>query len=138
VALILVGIDFSGPAARAVGEARGLAAGMGARIEALYVEESRANGRVWIPDGAELTWLDSVRLEPSALTVRSGTPWVELARHASENEATLVVIGTHGRRGYHPVGLGSTALRLATASTRPVLVVGRGAAAGGGAASTAE
>ena len=49
---------------------------------------------------------------------------MELVRVAGERGAQMIVVGTHGRSGFQPVALGSTAARLALLSPRPTLLVG--------------
>lgn len=123
---ILVGVDFSDAGARALEEARSLARALGAEPELLHVTTAP---RGWLADDEATAWMEREGVEPTSLGVRHGTPWVELARGAAERGALLIVVGSHGRGGYQPVALGSTALRLTMAATRPVLVVGRRSAA---------
>ena len=121
---VLVGIDFSDASNRAVREAKELATALGAELEALHVREAvGGDERTTVPD--ERRWLEACALSPTTVQVRLGTAWVELARYAAEHDVSVVVVGSHGRGGYHPVSLGSTAARLTMASPRPVLVVGR-------------
>ena len=56
------------------------------------------------------------------LVIRRGAPWDKLLNVAADLGAELIVVGAHGRRGPGPF-LGSVATRLATASTRCVLIV---------------
>jgi nucleotide-binding universal stress UspA family protein len=46
-----------------------------------------------------------------------------LAEHAKGWPADLVVIGTHGRRGFHRLLLGSVAEGFVRVATMPVLLV---------------
>lgn len=47
----------------------------------------------------------------------------QISRAATEFDADLVVMGTHGRRGWRRLVLGSVAERFLRISTRPVLLV---------------
>lgn len=55
--------------------------------------------------------------------VREGTPHEEILRYAADNDADLIVMGTHGRRGLDRLLLGSTTDRVIRLSTVPVLAV---------------
>ncbi|HET7234162.1 MAG TPA: universal stress protein [Longimicrobium sp.] len=55
--------------------------------------------------------------------VRGGEPAVEIMREAEEWKADVVVLGTHGRSGYRPLWLGSTATAAARAVSCNVLVI---------------
>lgn len=55
--------------------------------------------------------------------VRSEVPAAEIAQLASDLEADLVVIGTHGRRGFRRLLLGSVAEGVVRLAHCPVLVV---------------
>jgi universal stress protein A len=59
-----------------------------------------------------------------------GVPHEAIARAARSHRADRVVVGTHGRRGFSRLFLGSVAARVVAASPCPVLVVP--AARGGG------
>lgn len=120
---ILVGIDFSDGAARAVEEARRLAERVGAELLAVHVLQGY-QGRAWQPVPEQLLWMEAQGLDPSAVVVRRGLPWVELVREAEYGSAWLIVVGSHGASGFQPVALGSTAARLAILSPYPVVLVG--------------
>ena len=53
----------------------------------------------------------------------TGTPFDEIIRKASEFQASLVVIGTHGRTGLDHIIFGSTAERVVRGATCPVLTI---------------
>jgi nucleotide-binding universal stress UspA family protein len=119
---ILVGVDFSEGADRALAEARQLARRLGARVSALHVVETFEPGS-WVPDEAATEWLLRNRLDPSELEVRQGFPWVELVRRGHDVRPGMIVVGSHGISGFQPLALGSTAARLGVLSPFPVLVV---------------
>jgi nucleotide-binding universal stress UspA family protein len=74
--------------------------------------------------GEARSWLEAIGVPASAVTVRRGTPWVELVRVAEDRGAKVIVVGTHGRSGFQPIALGSTATRIALLSPRPTVLVG--------------
>jgi nucleotide-binding universal stress UspA family protein len=53
----------------------------------------------------------------------NGAAWEEIARMAAEQNADLIVMGTHGRRGLPRAILGSVAERVIRTSSVPVLTV---------------
>lgn len=55
--------------------------------------------------------------------VRVGDPVEQLVSVALETRASIVVVGTHGRRGLRRLVLGSVAERVARAAPCPVLIV---------------
>jgi nucleotide-binding universal stress UspA family protein len=52
-----------------------------------------------------------------------GAPWDELNGVAAEENADVIVVGTHGRRGFSRVMLGSVAERMVRTAVRPLLVI---------------
>ena len=55
--------------------------------------------------------------------LRCGHPWEEIVSAAREQNADLIVMGTHGRRGLPHALLGSVAERVVRMSPVPVLTV---------------
>jgi nucleotide-binding universal stress UspA family protein len=55
--------------------------------------------------------------------VLKGIPYEELCRFAEENKIDLVVIGTHGRKGFDRMLFGSTAEQVVRHAPCPVLTV---------------
>lgn len=53
----------------------------------------------------------------------SGVPYEEIIRTAQEQDATLIVIGTHGRSGLDHLIFGSTAERVVRNAPCPVLTI---------------
>lgn len=122
--MILVGLDFRDDSWAALKEARSLAGATGMSLEVLHVWEYGA-GEKWEPEAEEMAALEVAGVPLDALRVREGVPWVELLRYAKEGHARIIVAGRHGRSGFQPLALGSTAQRLATNSREPVLLVSR-------------
>lgn len=119
---VLVGIDFSDGSLGAVREAQWLAHRTGLELQVLHVAES---GQPWRPDPLESDWLRAAPVEPKALLVRQGQPWVEIVRHAHEVSASVIVLGSHGASGAQAMTLGSTASKVALRAPCPVLFVAR-------------
>jgi nucleotide-binding universal stress UspA family protein len=53
----------------------------------------------------------------------TGVPYDEIIRKAQETDASLIVLGTHGRTGLDHIIFGSTAERVVRGSARPVLTI---------------
>jgi nucleotide-binding universal stress UspA family protein len=119
---ILVGTDFSAGAAAALAEARRIAAPLGLELAVVHVVEGYGAG-TWRAGGEAERWLADGAVRLDDLVVRSGLPWIELVREAERTGAAMLVVGSHGRSGFQPVALGSTATRLGILSPRPVLLV---------------
>jgi universal stress protein A len=56
-------------------------------------------------------------------SVVTGVPYEEIIRTATENELSLIVIGTHGRTGLDHLIFGSTAERVVRSSPCPVMTI---------------
>lgn len=118
---VVVGIDFSAGAADAVAEARRITGQMAGTLDVVHVA---ADGtEAWRGDPDATDWLGRQEVAAESLVVRIGLPWVELARYASETQPAMIVVGSHGGSGFHPLGLGSTTARLGVVSPVPVLIV---------------
>ncbi len=61
-----------------------------------------------------------VRVKPE---LRVGTPWREIVQAADELGATLIVMGSHGKRSLEELLLGSTVERVTRHANCPVTVV---------------
>jgi nucleotide-binding universal stress UspA family protein len=60
---------------------------------------------------------------PHEIVIRAGNPAQEIIRAASDSNADLIVMATHGRTGLEHFLLGSVAERVVRESPRPVLTV---------------
>ncbi len=56
-------------------------------------------------------------------SIMTGIPYDEILAAADKNEASLIVLGTHGRTGLDRILFGSTAERVVRAASCPVLTV---------------
>jgi nucleotide-binding universal stress UspA family protein len=141
---ILVPLDGSAIASRALDEALVLTHDADAHIQALYVIDAPpVCGRAgpynfqdfhdsYAREGKAVCDEAAVRMEKTDF--QSSTRVVEvnladddlaqrIAESAREFRADLIVMGTHGRRGWRRVALGSVAERLVRIAPCPVLLV---------------
>ncbi len=141
---IVVALDGSDAAKRALSEAIQLARLSRGRLTAVYVVDQSAAFTYagacdphLLTDAARqvgLTLLHAAREQMRELNVVGETEIVEtqgisedvagaLLRCADQREADLVVMGTHGRRGLRRMVIGSVAERFVRLATCPVLLV---------------
>lgn len=133
---ILVPVDGSEPSERAVSEAINLARSFDADLVFLYVvdveavsidsyagdvlERLEAHGKEAVANAEE-------RADDAGVTavtvVREGIPHRVITDVANEEDASMVVMGTHGRTGLGHVLLGSVTERVIRSSPVPVLTV---------------
>lgn len=140
---ILVPVDGSATAARGLEEATGLARASGAQVVLLHVIDA-------YPLAVEMatsdTWqlvMDGLRKQGQALLAQGGmtlrdhgVPVVErlvefpagrvadaILDEARQQGCDLIVMGTHGRRGFAHMVMGSDAERVVHESPLPVLMV---------------
>ena len=59
------------------------------------------------------------------LAVKEAPTWKGIARVADERDASLIVLGSHGKSGFAGIFLGSVAGAVAAHSGRTVLIVHR-------------
>ena len=140
---ILCPVDFSANAEHALRYAVALAQSHGAELVLLHVMEMPDYA---LPEGTlavGVTTLDLVReleegcrqqLEALAESARAdvaqvttqfvtGAPFVEIVRAARDQEADLIVMGTHGRSGLAHMMIGSVAEKVVRKAPCPVLTV---------------
>ena len=130
---IVVGMDFSDGAVRALECAVKLAADMGANVACVHAyEDTAATPASYDPTQALHEQMEDViagsacrdgKVRVDAI-VRRGAPWEKLANVATELGAELIVVGADGQRGASSEHfLGTVTSRLATTSSRSVVVV---------------
>lgn len=114
-----------------------------AELVVVYVIEAMLEAKNWfLPDTAAMEALRnavaheqeavqqrlaekmaSLGVQGADVRVLHGRPGDAIVECADEVEADLIVIGTHGRRGFQRAVMGSVATRVARTAGRPVLVV---------------
>jgi nucleotide-binding universal stress UspA family protein len=136
---IVIAHDFSDTAEYALTYGLGVAEKFGARVTIVHVTDVGAYG---YPDAfvASLDWAaEAERVAADALegiaaksgrpnvvvdtALRRGSPWSGITSLASELDADLIVMGTHGRRGISHALLGSVAEKVVRVARCPVLTV---------------
>jgi nucleotide-binding universal stress UspA family protein len=137
---ILVGTDFSPPSDAALDYAINLASRLGASVAVLHTYEIPVYG---VSDGifvvtpemvaqiraASQKALDAAVAKckdpgaPMDVCLREGRAWETIHATAAELGADLIVIGTHGRKGFARALLGSVAEKIIRTATVPVLAV---------------
>jgi universal stress protein A len=130
---LVVGTDFSEGATIALKYAVRLAGEIGASVACVHAYEDAASTPASYDPTPELrkqieeaillceSLNHKVHIEP---VVRRGAPWDKLVNVATEFGAELIVVGADGQRGAsHARFLGTVAHRLATTSSRSVVVV---------------
>ena len=134
---ILIATDGSDMNITAIEEGLKIGRECGSKVFAVYVMDTRrfdkAPTDVMMKDPKEviqsqaeaaLTFVQSkaegVDLETVIL---EGKPEVEIVRYATEKKIDLIVIGTHAKRGFERLLLGSVAEQVIRAATCKILVV---------------
>lgn len=133
--VILVPVDFETVSMKAIDLAKQLAGKMGAEVVLVHVYQLP----VYTYPGLEPALLPGFHTEVSAAAARAvkelaaqqgvrallreGDPASEILAAALEAKATMIVMGTHGRRGFAHLFLGSVAEKVIRKSTTPVLTV---------------
>lgn len=136
---VLVPVDFSAPARKAVAYAVAFARQFNARLTLMHVMEMSFAGtgmaEIEVPlleneiRQNALQEMDKLCKEaldpkvPSATQIRIGRPWHEICLAAKELNVDLLIVGTHGYTGLTHVVMGSTAERVVRHAPCPVLVV---------------
>jgi nucleotide-binding universal stress UspA family protein len=136
---VLVAIDLSEASRTPLRYAASLASRLGASLTALYVAP-RYGSHEPFPAFPSAAALDPARLQalegevrgfveadtgpqPVEVVVRDGDPADEILAAAGDPGFDLVVLGTHGRRGFERWSLGSVTDRVARRSERPLVAV---------------
>lgn len=132
---ILVPIDFSKDAEKALEYALTLAKKKSGEVEMIHVIElvyDFASQAAIALDGmhqdanrilAEYVGKYEGTGVPISYVIREGTASITAAKYAEETDASLIVMGTKGASGLMKIALGSTAASMLKESTVPVLIV---------------
>jgi nucleotide-binding universal stress UspA family protein len=156
---IMVAVDGSPTSLRGLDEALALARDQGAQLFILHVIDEYAMVQFPAIDGGGLYLGDMMRMQVEAgrailasafktaaaagvkadgeaLECFTGPVWQCIVDAAARWKPDLLVLGTHGRRGFNRLFMGSDAERVLRLATMPVLLVrapeAQAAAAGGG------
>jgi nucleotide-binding universal stress UspA family protein len=136
----LVPLDFSESANQALDYAITLAGKLGARLTLLHVMQSLPLGGVDMGVTIPLAYLQDLEAEirrsmesclervtaaglEGDMVIVHGVPFHEIIEAAKTHQVDLIVMGTHGRTGFHHVLLGSVAEKVVRLAPCPVLVV---------------
>lgn len=126
---ILAAFDFSDSSRLAWKHAASLAASCGASLEALYVEPWQSGVDLMPPAGLNASKIRTLRAkiraivgESPRITVLEGDPAQSILNRAASTRPDLIVVGTHGRKGFQRFLLGSTAESVVRGAHIPVLV----------------
>lgn len=122
---VVVGFDFSSGSAYAVDLAINIANHWHSDIRLVYVKEKKEDEA---PIRAEIErrnegvahLLEGIKLE---YVIREGSPAEQLATQAKEDNAALLVVGTHGMSGIKRNMLGTNTHRIIEISPVPVLII---------------
>ena len=121
---ILLATDFSDSSAHALRVAASLARDLGAKIQVVHVlalhDADPVTAERKLPDFVPA---DLEGLVESSKIIRATTAEHGVIHEAREQNADLIVIGTHGHTGLSHVLLGSVAERVVRLADRPVLTV---------------
>ncbi|MCA9526224.1 MAG: universal stress protein [Myxococcales bacterium] len=140
---ILVPVDFSSCSRAALEAATDMAAKYGASVEAVHVHEppyAVGHVTVQVPGMGEVAMIDFMHGQAQKLldemladchapgvtvtrTLLAGLPEKLIVEHAQEGGHDLIVMGTHGRRGFSRFLMGSVTERVLRLAPAPVLVV---------------
>lgn len=139
---ILVATDFSTSSTLAVKQALELAEAFGATIEVLHVVEEPfgyvGDFHRYLPEvdafretlnaaaRAQLHQVltpEQIEQFQASLSLRTGTPYAEIVRHARDKSVDLIVMGTRGRGPVLHMVMGSVAEKVVRYANCPVLTV---------------
>jgi nucleotide-binding universal stress UspA family protein len=92
-------------------------------FDAAATDEVRKAAEETAAQGAAMAQAAGFRAQ--SLEVKEPTTWKGIARVADDRDASLIVLGSHGKSGLSGVFLGSVASAVAAHSGRTVLIVHR-------------
>ncbi len=122
---VVVGFDFSSGSAYAVDLAIDIANRWQSDIRLVYVKEKKEDEapireEIERRNAGVAHLLQGIKLE---YVLRQGNPAEELAKQAEEDEAALLIVGTHGMSGMKKSLLGRNSYRTVELSPVPVLLI---------------
>ena len=95
----------------------------GVEFDAAASDEVRKAAEETAAHGASMAQAAGFRAQ--SLAVKEATTWKGIARVADDHDASLIVLGSHGKSGLTGIFLGSVAGDVAQHSRRSVLIVHR-------------
>lgn len=126
---ILVAYDLSDVSRTAWRHAAALAASCGAALEAVYIEPWQMGVDLMPPPGLIPIQVRTLRAkirtvvgEGPKITILQGDPAARILGLARQRCADMIVVGTHGRRGFKRALLGSVAEAVVRGASVPILV----------------
>jgi nucleotide-binding universal stress UspA family protein len=99
----------------------GFVAAADIQIDAADATEVRRAAEDTAAEGASLA--DAAGFKARAAASEAAPSWKGIVKAADEHDASLIVLGSHGRSGLAGVLIGSVAEAVAAHSRRPVLIV---------------
>ena len=93
------------------------------KFDAAASDEVRRAAEETAAQGASMAQAAGFRAQ--TLAVKEATTWKGIARVADDRDASLIVLGSHGKSGFSGIFLGSVAGAVAAHSGRTVLIVHR-------------
>jgi nucleotide-binding universal stress UspA family protein len=96
----------------------------GVRFDAAQVSEVREAAEQTAAEGASLAQQAGFNARGTA--AEAAPAWKGIVKAAEEHDASLIVLGSHGRTGLASVLIGSVAEAVAAHSRRSVLIIHRG------------
>jgi nucleotide-binding universal stress UspA family protein len=93
----------------------------GVNFDAAAVDEVRKAAEDVAAQGASIAQAVGFRAE--SVEINAAPTWKGIARVADDRDASMIVLGSHGKRGMAGVFLGSVAAAVAAHSGRTVLIV---------------
>ncbi|MCX6234811.1 MAG: universal stress protein [Bacteroidetes bacterium] len=133
---IIVGIDFSKTSLQALKYGIFLANRASADVMMIWVDNQTSSESVFSDGGAELREeakrnfeeimeMHKGLMEKGELSykLRKGKVYFEIAQHARQINANLIISGTHGVSGFEEFWIGSNAYRIVTNAPCPVITI---------------
>ena len=93
------------------------------KFDAAATDEVRKAAEETAAEGASMA--QSAGFRAQILAVKEATTWKGIARVADDRDASLIVLGSHGKSGLTGIFLGSVASAVAAHSGHTVLIVHR-------------
>ena len=133
---ILVPVDFSEPSRRALYHALAIAKYYKSNVYLLHVILARQGLAIHARRESDNAWSNFDRLKAQLVKdglitnlscrflVEKGDAWAVVSGVMKKNKVDLIVMGTHGRRGFEMLVLGSFAKEIFRRARCPVLTVG--------------